>query len=62
MKQAFNADNFIKIYYDENRKGNYLDNKFPEFSHVKSISQHIMSIDVNFKKKKYSSFEKKQKG
>ncbi|MBY7733444.1 antiviral reverse transcriptase Drt3a [Francisella philomiragia] len=56
MKQALNAKNFIKIYYDENRKGNYLDNKFDELKKVKCISELI----IKFNNKKYPKSKKEQ--
>lgn len=37
MKQFLDVENFIKIYYDENRKGDYLDGRFTEFSELKDL-------------------------
>jgi hypothetical protein len=48
MKQSFNVDNFIKIFYDENRKGNYLEGDFTIFKPLKEISQKIKQINKNF--------------
>jgi hypothetical protein len=53
MKQSFNVENFIKIYYDENRKGDYLDGRFPEFSEIKDIGQQIKQINQNFRDNVY---------
>jgi len=55
MKQSFNVENFIKIYYDENRKGDYLDGRFSEFSALKEIGQEIKQINQNFRNKVYST-------
>lgn len=55
MKQSFNVENFIKIYYDENRKGDYLDGRFSEFSALKEIGQEIKQINQNFRDKVYST-------
>ncbi|MDY0194108.1 MAG: antiviral reverse transcriptase Drt3a [Aliarcobacter butzleri] len=60
MKQSFNVENFIKIYYDENRKGNYLDGRFSEFSELKGIGQEIKQINQNFREKVYTAPEQKE--
>lgn len=60
MKQSFNVENFIKIYYDENRKGNYLDGRFSEFSEIKDIGQEIKQINKNFRDNVYITQEQKE--
>ncbi len=60
MKQSFNVENFIKIYYDENRKGDYLDGRFSEFSALKEIGQEIKQINQNFRDKVYSTETEKE--
>ena len=60
MKQSFNVENFIKIYYDENRKGNYLDDRFSEFSVLKEIGQEIKQLNQNFRDKVYSTKAEKE--
>lgn len=60
MKQTFNVENFIKIYYDENRKGDYLDGRFSEFSALKEIGQEIKQINQNFRNKVYLTETEKE--
>ena len=60
MKQSFNVENFIKIYYDENRKGDYLDGRFSEFSALKEIGQEIKQINQNFRNKVYLTETEKE--
>lgn len=60
MKQSFNVENFIKIYYDENRKGDYLDGRFSEFSVLKEIGQEIKQINQNFRNKVYLTETEKE--
>lgn len=60
MKQLFNVENFIKIYYDENRKGDYLDGRFSEFSALKEIGQEIKQINQNFRNKVYLTETEKE--
>lgn len=60
MKQSFNVENFIKIYYDENRKGDYLDARFPEFSELKNLGQEIKQINQNFRDKLYTTQAQKE--
>ncbi len=60
MKQSFNVENFIKIYYDENRKGDYLDDRFSEFSALKKIGQEIKQINQNFRNKVYLTETEKE--
>ena len=60
MKQSFNVENFIKIYYEENRKGDYLDGRFSEFSALKEIGQEIKQINQNFRDKVYSKETEKE--
>jgi hypothetical protein len=52
MNQSFNTENFLKIFYNENRKGNYLEKKFPQFHEAKTISKQILDINSQFKEKK----------
>ncbi len=60
MKQSFNVENFIKIYYDENRKGDYLDGIFQEFGELKDIGQEIKQINQNFRDKVYTTQAQKE--
>lgn len=60
MKQSFNVENFIKIYYEENRKGDYLDGRFSEFSALKEIGQEIKQINQNFRNKVYLTETEKE--
>lgn len=61
MKQSFNVDNFIKIYYDENRKGDYLDGRFAEFINLKHYGNSIKKINKKFRDRFYSTPEQKEK-
>lgn len=60
MKQSFNVDNFIKIYYDQNRKGDYIDGRFSEFSELKNLGQEIKRINQNFRDKVYTTQEQRE--
>lgn len=60
MKQSFNVENFIKIYYDENRKGDYLDGRFYEFYELKDLGQKIKQINQNFRDKAYTTQAQKE--
>jgi len=61
MKQSFNVENFVKIYYDENRKGNYLDDRFPEFINLKHYGNSIKEINKKFRDGFYSTPKQKEK-
>lgn len=61
MKQSFNVENFIKIYYDENRKGDYLDVRFPEFINLKHYGNSIKEINRKFRDGFYSTQEQKER-
>lgn len=52
MNQSFNTENFLKIFYNENRKGNYLENNFTQFHEAQTISEQILDINSQFKDKK----------
>lgn len=52
MNQSFNTENFLKIFYNENRKENYLENNFTQFHEAKTISEQILDINSQFKDKK----------
>jgi len=52
VKQSFNTENFLKIFYNENRKGNYLEKNFAQFHEAKTISEQILEINSQFKEKK----------
>lgn len=56
MNQSFNTENFLKIFYNENRKGNYLENKFRIFSEARAISEQILEINSQFKNNKKELF------
>ncbi len=60
MEQSFNAENFIKIYYDENRKGNYLDGRFLEFVTLKHYGNSIKEINKKFRDGFYSTLIQKE--
>lgn len=60
MKQSFNIDNFIKIFYNENRKGNYVEGSFSIFEPLQDFSKSIKKINNNFKIKKYTTIDKKE--
>lgn len=60
MKQSFSGDNFIRIFYNENRKGLYLENRYSIFKPIKKCTKAILSINKKFKKGEYDS-EKKEK-
>ena len=67
MNQAFNTESFLKIFYNENRKGNYLEKKFSIFKKIKLISDKIIEINKTerqtskkverLKKKKHSKLK-----
>lgn len=61
MKQSFNVENFTKIYYDENRKGDYLDGRFLEFNNLKHYGNSIKKINKKFRDGFYSTAEKKER-
>lgn len=61
MKQSFNSDNFIKIFYNENRKGVYLEGKYTIFKQIKRYTESILKINKNFKDKQYNSRELREK-
>lgn len=52
MNQSFNTESFLKIFYNENRKGNYLEKNFTQFHEAKTISEQILEINSQFKEKK----------
>lgn len=60
MKQSFNSDNFIKIFYNENRKGVYLEGKYTVFKPIQEYTKSILKINQNFKDKQYNSEELKK--
>lgn len=51
MNQSFNVENFVKIYYDENRKGHYIEGQFPIFAEVKDKSDQIVELNKEFRTK-----------
>lgn len=61
MKQSFNSDNFIKIFYNENRKGVYLESKYTIFKPIKKYTDLILKINQNFKDNQYNSEQLKTK-
>ena len=53
MNQAFNTENFVRIFYEENRKGNYLEDKFTDlFKQTKKHTRHIIKINELIKKER----------
>lgn len=61
MKQSFNSDNFIKIFYSENKKGVYLESKYTIFKPIKKHTNSISKINQNFKDNQYNSEKLKEK-
>jgi len=61
MKQSFSSNNFIKIFYNENRKGVYLEGKYTIFKPIKKYTKLILAINKNFKDNQYNSEELKKK-
>lgn len=57
LDQSFSVKNCVKIFYDENRKGNYTEGKF--FPDLKVLSLEISKINEEFKllKKTYKKEE-----
>lgn len=57
MDQSFSVKNFIEIFYSENRKGNYIENRFRQykikgttpFSEVCSVSERIKKASDSIK-------------
>lgn len=49
--QSFNVENFLKVYYDENRKGNYVEGGFEAFKKVRERSDSIVQINKRFREK-----------
>jgi hypothetical protein len=47
LDQSFSVKNFVKIFYDENRKGNYTEGKF--FPELKPFSKDVSKINEEFK-------------
>lgn len=60
MNQSFSTENFVKIFYDENRKGNYIEGEFSIFQPLQKISKSIKKINQNFKSKFYTTHDKIQ--
>ncbi len=60
MNQSFSVENFAKIFYDENRKGNYIEGAFSIFKPLQDISKSIKKINQNFKSKFYATDEKRK--
>lgn len=58
MNQSFNLENFIGIYYNENRKGHYVEGQFPLFNDIKEISNNIVELNKEFRVKT-TEFKKK---
>lgn len=61
MKQSFNVENFTKIYYDENRRGDYLDGRFSEFNILKHYGNSIKKINKKFRDGFYSTVKKRER-
>jgi Reverse transcriptase (RNA-dependent DNA polymerase) len=47
LDQSFSIKNYVKIFYDENRKGNYTEGKF--FPELKALSTEISTINEELK-------------
>lgn len=58
LNQSFSVDNFLKIFEDENRKGNNLASRF--FPKVKDLNNQIRNENIKLRKKK-SGLSKEQK-
>jgi hypothetical protein len=61
MNQSFNNENFIKIFYKENKKGVYLENKYIIFKSVRAITKTISDINKKFKTEQKYNKELKEK-
>ena len=59
MNQSFSAENFVDIFYSENRKGNNLEFKFDIFNPLTSITNDLVSIKSAFKNGIYSTIGEK---
>ncbi|TXI97369.1 MAG: hypothetical protein E6Q32_11965 [Neisseriales bacterium] len=59
MNQSFSAENFVDIFYSENRKGNNLEFKFDIFNPLTSITNDLVSIKSAFKNGVYSTIGEK---
>ncbi len=55
LDQSFSVDNFMKIYKEQNRKGNNLADKFNCFSKVKKIISKIKTNNLEIKRNKKNS-------
>lgn len=56
MNQSFDLINFTKIFYNENRKGNYLENRFKELIKVRGVSEAIVELNNEIKLDKIKRF------
>lgn len=61
MRQSFDSKNFEKIFYRENRKGNYIEGAYNIFKPIKVITKRILKINSNFRGGKYSNNALKEK-
>lgn len=59
MNQSFSVENFVDIFYSENRKGNNLELKFNIFNSLTSITNDLVSIKSAFKNGSYSTIGEK---
>ncbi|SMM98507.1 Retron-type RNA-directed DNA polymerase [uncultured Candidatus Thioglobus sp.] len=58
LQQSFNSENFIKIFYEENRKGFYIESAYNIFKPVKKITDSISEINKKFKSGEYKDKDK----
>lgn len=61
MNQSFDSENFIKIFYKENRKGFYIERAYNIFKPIRSITNSIVQVKINFKNNRYSTVDLQKK-
>lgn len=59
--QSYTATNFCKIFYRENRKGNFLEANFEIFKPLRMYTKLIQSINNKFNQKQHINEQKKYK-
>lgn len=61
MRQSFDSENFLEIFYKENRKGVYIEGAYNIFNPIKKITNFMLKINSNFKNNAYSTTDLKEK-
>lgn len=59
MKQSFDSENFINIFYKANKKGFDIERYYIIFKPVNKITQNILTINENFKLNTYQDIKEK---